>query len=541
MHFGNNLRRAGGPGAHPLRTLVFLVALTFLSCSEAQSSGIELPDPPPAPIVTDQPTAYYLDAATGDDKAAGTSPATAWRSLKRANQLKLKAGDSLLLRRGQEFTGELSVSGQGTQRQPIYIGAYGQGAQPIVRGYRDSKQAMTVYNSKHLTVHNLDIVNTGKERMAGRTGIRVEAEDFGEMPGITLRHLTISDVNGSLVKQEGGGSAIFIINHGDKTKSWFDGLTIDSCHIVRCERNAIIWSGYYDRRNWCPSTGTVVTNNLIEQVPGDGIVPIGCVGTMITDNVMRDCPDILPDTEAAAGIWPWSCDNTVVMHNDVSGHKAPWDGQAYDCDYNCQNTVFLYNYSHDNYGGMMLICDSGQEREYSLGNKSPRVGYNISIGDGQRPKATPRGIFSPSLHLCGRVTDAQVDHNIIHAAPRQWADADRTMVCSDSWDGYTDGTRFESNIFFAAEASPFNLTKSTNNTWTGNWYLGPLTDQPHDPTAKEQQRYGSTVYEQLVGSGASDGKALLQLMDERELYGVKWYRVNEARVKQFFQQMEEGD
>lgn len=43
---------------------------------------------------------------------------------------------------------------------------------------------------------------------------------------------------------------------------------------------------------------------------------------MIEYNVMRDCPDMLPDTEAAAGIWPWSCDNTLVQFNEVSGHKA---------------------------------------------------------------------------------------------------------------------------------------------------------------------------------------------------------------------------
>ena len=57
----------------------------------------------------------------------------------------------------------------------------------------------------------------------------------------------------------------------------------------------------------------MIRGNLIEEVPGDGIVPIGCDSTLIEYNVMRDCPDMLPDTEAAAGIWPWSCDNTLVQ------------------------------------------------------------------------------------------------------------------------------------------------------------------------------------------------------------------------------------
>lgn len=66
---------------------------------------------------------------------------------------------------------------------------------------------------------------------------------------------------------------------------------------MRCSRNAIIWSGYYDRRNWFPNKHTIIRNNLIEQVPGDGIVPIGCDSTLIEYNVMFDSPDILPMTE----------------------------------------------------------------------------------------------------------------------------------------------------------------------------------------------------------------------------------------------------
>ena len=36
----------------------------------------------------------------------------------------------------------------------------------------------------------------------------------------------------------------------------------------------------------------MIRGNLIEEVPGDGIVPIGCDSTLIEYNVMRDCPDM---------------------------------------------------------------------------------------------------------------------------------------------------------------------------------------------------------------------------------------------------------
>ncbi len=43
------------------------------------------------------------------------------------------------------------------------------------------------------------------------------------------------------------------------------------------------------------------------------------------------------------------------------------------------------------------------------------VRYNISIGDGIRPKETRAGMFSPSIHVAGPATHVLVEHNIIHA------------------------------------------------------------------------------------------------------------------------------
>lgn len=152
-------------------------------------------------------------------------------------------------------------------------------------------------------------------------------------------------------------------------------------------------------------------------------------------------------TEAAAGIWPWSCDNTIIQYNEVSHHKAPWDAQGFDSDYNCQNTLIQYNYSHDNYGGMVLVCNNGDAEDYSCGNIGSTVRYNISIGDGIRPKETRQGMFSPGIHIAGPVKHTLIERNIVHANHKPSPTTDRTMVASDSWSGYADSTCFRQNIF----------------------------------------------------------------------------------------------
>ena len=102
--------------------------------------------------------------------------------------------------------------------------------------------------------------------MANRTGVKVLCEDYGVSHDIVLRALHIHDVNGSLIKQKGGGSGILIVNRGKDTPSTFDGLRVEDCIIRRCERNGIIWSGYSDREHWHPNTRTVIRKNLIEEV-----------------------------------------------------------------------------------------------------------------------------------------------------------------------------------------------------------------------------------------------------------------------------------
>jgi len=157
-------------------------------------------------------------------------------------------------------------------------------------------------------VNGLELTNTGTTRMPKQSGLLIQVSD-----------LYIHDVNGSLVKKEGGGMGIEIRNGGKVTKSCFNGLVVENCHLVRTERNGIIFnSDYWSRDKWFPNLDVVVRKCLLEEVPGDGIVPIGCEGALVEYNIMRSCTRLLPDGEAAAGIWPWSSDHTLIQYNEVS-------------------------------------------------------------------------------------------------------------------------------------------------------------------------------------------------------------------------------
>lgn len=476
---------------------------------------------------------YYVDPIGGNDSNSGRSPQKPWRSLERASSISLMPGEQLLLKRGTTLNGQLEINGKGCASQPIIIGSYGDKSlsKPCIVGDDSSLYAVRIFNSEYLTLDDIEIVNTGKHPLPMRTGLKVECMNYGVSHNIRINNITIRDVNGSLVKEEGGGSGILIVNGGDSIRSRFDSLTIENCHILRCARNAMIWSGYYDRKNWYPNIHTIVRKNLIEEVPGDGIVPIGCDSTLIEYNLMCDSPDILPMTEAAAGIWPWSCDNTIIQYNEVSHHKAPWDAQGFDSDYNCQNTLIQYNYSHDNYGGMVLVCNNGDAEDYSCGNIGSTVRYNISIGDGIRPKETRKGMFSPGIHIAGPVKHTLIERNIVHANHKPSPTTDRTMVASDSWSGYADSTCFRQNIFYAAEPSRFDLTSSTRNIFEQNAYIGKFKNQPeHTPNLKAENIYKT----QVLDISADGYKGLYHLMDSMTIKGHQLHYINPTLAETFF-------
>ncbi|MDX1284439.1 MAG: right-handed parallel beta-helix repeat-containing protein [Draconibacterium sp.] len=427
---------------------------------------------------------YYVDSINGDDTNSGNSPKSAWKSLEKLNQTVFKPGNKILFKAGCEWDGQLEVKGIGSKEAPVKINRYGVGRNPAIHGNGEKLYTLLLHNVEYWEVRNLEITNTGVERKEKRRGVIISAENFGDCNHIVLDSLEIHHVNGSLVKSNGGGSAILWHNKGDSIKTRFIGLQITNCHLHHCGRNGINSRGYTNRENWHPSLEVVIRNNLLEQIPGDGIVPIGTDGAIVEYNVMRNCPDILSHKEAAAGIWPWSADNTIIQFNEVSGHKAKWDGQGFDSDWNCLNTIIQYNYSHDNYGGFLLICNNGGNigSTRNIGTSNTIIRYNISVNDGIRPYETERrSWFAPTMHISGPVENTQIYNNVFIIPEKPTKNIDRTIIEMDNWGGpWPKNTLFANNIFYVNEIADFTFKKAENTKFVNNCYYGKFENLPTD-------------------------------------------------------------
>lgn len=434
---------------------------------------------------------YHIDSRTGDDHHPGTQPTQPWRSIAKVNSITFKPGDRILFAAGSNYTGSLKPLGRGAEKQAIQIDRFGEGPKPSIHAQGQHRAALILENVDHWEIRNLELSNTGKSRKPGRYGILVSNETIPIAQHLVLQNLLVRDVNGAFKKDTSSSAAIFITQKG-KTNRRFDQILIADNVIRNCSRNGIVIKGGPLRGpKWNPSTGIIIRKNLIEGVGGDGILPTNCKAPLVEWNTMRNCPRLGKEGGAAAGMWPWACDDALFQFNEVSGHKAWIDAQAYDCDYSCRNTVFQYNLSYDNEGGFMLICSPGIHskgwlKENAL-NHGSRIRYNLSLNDGSRTTRGEKHFFSPVFSITGNSTqDTLIQSNLIIIPKKPDPRIDTRLIHFGTWGGKSAvNTRFRSNTFVLLEEQKgsFGFHKTSrktvieNNTFHGR--VSPLTKRPH--------------------------------------------------------------
>jgi hypothetical protein len=317
-----------------------------------------------------------------------------------------------------------------------------------------------------------------------RRGVHLVLDNFGTAHDVRVSGLTVHDVNGDLKRKENGG-IIWSIN-GERTPSRFDGLTIEDCEVRRVDRSGIVARSFHHRRtHWFPSLNVVIRNNRLDDIGGDAITPWACDGARVEYNSARRSNARSPDYNA--GIWPWACDNTLLQYNEAYLTKGTKDGQGFDSDYNSRNTTFLYNYSHDNEGGFILICDDGaSSRDVSVHNDGTVVRYNLSQDDAVR-----------TFHLPGPVTKTRVERNTISVRPGMTVN----VVQMSDWHGWPKNTTFSDNVFRIEGTGLYGyesgrhpdgtfdtkpgMGPARDTLFEGNAYLGNHKNPPEDKKARQ--------------------------------------------------------
>lgn len=335
---------------------------------------------------------YYVDPRNGDDSAKGNGIARPWRTLQRAQKVKLGPGDSLLLAAGVRHRGRLFFENlSGTGEKPILIGSYVQpGGDPrstaLIDG-RGTPGPLGLRNSSHVRIENLTLsADGGPLQGEMRCGLLVEATGGREYRGISLSRLHVvsvsfhppgfvrppADVRTPNGTGRYGWGIRFMVR--PKQTAVIRDIAVRDCVIERVDHTGLKFTAPVDGIR-----DVVVENVLVSNTGGPGIQMSGLAGGRFSSMTV-DGSGSTQDTRnwgRGSGLWTWSSSDIVIERSRFMNANGPGDSAGVHIDYNCRDVVVQHNLSANNAGGFCEILGNNYNCAYR---------YNVSINDGHRVK-----------------------------------------------------------------------------------------------------------------------------------------------------------
>ncbi|MFZ4706307.1 MAG: DUF7594 domain-containing protein [Bacteroidales bacterium] len=412
------------------------------------------------PVPFHRTGAYYVDFNAGNDDNSAANPSQAWKSLANISATTFEPGDSILLKAGVVWQGQLSFKGSGVAGKPICVGKYGEGANPKIEGQGLVQNTMQLTNQKYIEVQDLSITNHG-DTVDFRRALYVQADDMGVVRHLIFRRLEISDVNGSMdgeTSKNNGG--IFFDVTGSATPTYFDTLLVEDCYIHDLDRTGISnRSSWSDRTlstdgNWTPSTNMIFRNNTFERTGANALIVRVAFKPIMENNLFNNC-SIKGSGNAS---FSFNTNYALWQYNEACFTKynsGDEDAGGFDSDYNSKYTTIQYNYSHDNgYGAILLTGGPG-----SNFNDGTVIRYNVMANNADHV-----------IRTSGSATNSSIYNNTIYSKASL---TNIDLIRHKSWEGYSSNTKYYNNIFQVMGAgASVDLGASTGNEFDYNIFFG---------------------------------------------------------------------
>lgn len=412
---------------------------------------------------------YHVDPA-GSDANPGTSASAPWQTLGKVNGTVFQPGDKVLFKRGGTWVGTLSPLGSGDSAAVITLGAYGEGAKPLIHG-NGNWAAIALSSQSYWVIDGFEVTNPAGND-SSRSGIRIDSSGSGVMRGIRILNNDVHDVRGIRNVNDGGrnngGIFLWINEPGRADGVLIQGNTVRNIHGqgIAFNAEAEYMGGGMNYANCSPNV--VVRGNTVTSTSGDGILMLGTDNELVEYNEVGYVGQLSDWYNNIAAAWPTRHVGGLWQYNHVH-HTAALnanDSTAFDNDGFVKGaTVFQYNHTHDNAGGFLM--------EYTWGGDDPSAQtiarYNISWNE-SRILASNRNnarIYNNVFYNPGATIDVSwtpnpsyvlFSNNLFIAAGRT-ADFSRQLFLSNSFSGgltrpvTIDGNRTQDPLFVSPNTS----------------------------------------------------------------------------------------
>ncbi len=398
-------------------------------------------------------TTYYVDSENGNDTNNGLTPITAFKSLAKINTMTFSAGDTILLKAGEEFLSPFVPQGNGTQSNPITISSYGTGEKPLVKS--EDGYVLTIVNISHWVIDGLSFTAPNAR------GIAVESVgDNAITEDITIDNCYIYDISLENDSTHAAGISIDSNGYHSKVKGLHvNNTTIDNMfwgiHSVGCSVERT--SSNYESPELSYNSDILFENLIIKNAKNGGIV----IGSMVNSTVrycrILDCATA--NDSAHAALWMHHCDNILVEYCEIAGSRNRQDGMTIDFDGWSTNSTYDHIYSHDN-NRFIKNCVF----DYKTKNAGNKVTNCVSVNDNDMINLSAVTLISTSCPSYSFMHDFTFSGNtLVNATPILWLFTPGVT---------TDGNEYVGDVFNLILHKIFNMLGMT----TGDTYKMSDTD-----------------------------------------------------------------
>lgn len=343
----------------------------------------------------------------GQENGDGTKDKP-YNSLEILSSLELTPGTHIYLQTDSLFYGSLKLTNvHGNQDEPIVITSFGKGKKPRIDGNNlIGGGVLHLENCSNIIVENLELFDSCKEEN-DRRGVLITCdnlegkEEMMTYENITLRDLYIHDINGfldasnsgmAISSKKTGGIHVWSNDGYGRVKNF----EITNCKISHVSNVGIAtWyqvvdekvmkiSPYRDDFIDYAHLNVHIYHNEINYIGKNAIFARHLYGGLIEYNVIHDTAIhcVSGNTIVTSFVH-----GTIIQYNEGYLNRAKprekdgkiQDGCMLDADLSSRDTIWQYNYSHDNSFGLFINCTTYDTANGYLDKAIVR--YNISIND----------------------------------------------------------------------------------------------------------------------------------------------------------------
>ena len=345
-------------------------------------------------------TVYYV-SSEGDDTNDGLTPETPIKTLSKASSLSLKAGDSVLFKKGDTFTGNLSYSNlDGTKENPITFASYGDGDErPVITNGNEilrEGNIINVQNSSGVVIRDLQVNAYASSSAHNETrvtgigyGVGVAREESYHDIYIVNNVLRAYDFSGEYPDADSNAYGISVGGWDGTVKESLTGVHILKNDVSYFGRVGIIASGTVPDNDDYNRTARKKISDI--HIDGNTVHHIGQIGMYIMGGV--NC----------------TMDRNLVYQTGIATERGGIDGQCGIMYITSEYSVCRYNVVYDIYAAGSRFDAMGIDVDWNTDNIT--VEYNLCyncLGDGIGTMATQNSIIAHN-----RIEDSQgaTNHN----------------------------------------------------------------------------------------------------------------------------------